>query len=149
MKQFKFTLQPLYNVKTNYKKLKQLEYAEAKEALEKLKRQQAQLNMEAEEFVKTFRASMTKGTTVFSIATYSNYSKYITDELERLKNEINNAVMDVEIKQAELITLMRELNSLENLKQEQYADYLKEVSDEEEKELGDLMSYNSTTSEKE
>ena len=79
---------------------------------------------------------------LFRSVQHDAYFRYLRDAREVLAAKIVKAEEHKEKCQALLITTMRELKTYENLRAEQYAAYLKEVQAEEEKNMGDLVSFN-------
>jgi flagellar export protein FliJ len=88
---------------------------------------------------------MRSGMPLLFMAWYSNFADYIGEQLKTLQAAINEAQQKKEAKQAELVPLGKEIRTIEDLREEQYHAYLEEVSKEEERILGDLISYNMST----
>jgi flagellar biosynthesis chaperone FliJ len=78
------------------------------------------------------------------IAWYDNYTVFLNHRLAKLAVLIRDAERIAELKKSELVAIMREIKTLERLKEEQYLTYLEDSAKEQEKELGDLMSFQST-----
>ena len=70
------------------------------------------------------------------------YFRFLRDALKELRERIVKAEELVRKCQDQLIITMKELKTYKKLREEQYARYLKEVQAEEEKEMGDFVSFN-------
>lgn len=144
MKKFVFTLAALYNYKQVQEKQKQIECAEAREKLSELVNRETVLKQSLETATEGYRDSAKKETTVHALMAYSRYTKDLMDQIDQVAGEIVKAQKVLDEKQAELVGILREIKTLENLRQEQYRQYLKESEKEEERIIGDLVSFNTT-----
>ena len=145
MKKFSFSLQSVLNVKTIQEKQKKAELAEIQNQLNELLAKQADLNKELEDSSIRYSREMQNGMSAPQMAWYVNFADYIKTQLKQLAVRIEETQRNVQIKRAELTALVKEKKTIEKLREEQYRAYLEEVSKEEEKVLGDLISYNMTT----
>ena len=84
---------------------------------------------------------MESATTGQRIAWYYDYTGFIREKLLRLETLIRDAREKKDALREQLVTMTREADALGKLKEEQYREYLYETAKEEEKVLGDLMSY--------
>ena len=82
---------------------------------------------------------------VSTLAEHDAYFRYLRGAVIAVREKIVRAERVVSECQARLITTMRELKTYNKLRAEQYLEYLKEVQSEEEKEIGDLVSFNTIT----
>ena len=144
MKKFSFTLQSVLNVKTIQEKQMKAEIARIQNKLNELFSKQAQLNEELEDSSLRYSREMQNGITVPQMMWYANFADYIQTQLKQLAVSIEETLRNKQTKQAELTALVKEKKTIEKLREEQYRVYLEEVAKEEEKILGDLISYNMT-----
>ena len=141
MKKFTFSLQTVLKAKQIFKKQKQAEYAQACAELEKLFSIKRSLEEELEKCADEYAAAMESATTGQRIAWYYDYTGFIREKLLRLETLIRDAREKKDALREQLVTMTREADALGKLKEEQYRGYLYETAKEEEKVLGDLMSY--------
>ncbi len=143
MKKFRFALQAVLKVKNVLRKQKQSEFSEACAALERLhaekRRLEDGLRQCAEEYGRAIEAKMTAP----QVSWYDNYSEFLKSSIAQLEPPIKAAQAKADALRTELIALMRETDTLEKLKDEQHREYLRESQKDEEKMLGDIMSYGS------
>ena len=143
MKKFVFTLQALYNYKLTVEKTQKAELKIAQNALVELqKEEQRLLDAYAENERSLNRALRENKNIATALAEHDSYFRYLRDALIELREKIIQAQAYVAECQGRLIITMREIKTYEKLRAEQYYEYLKEVQLEEEKEMGDLVSYN-------
>ncbi len=144
MKKFTFSLQSVLRVKNIYEKQKKAELAEIQSFLNKLLAQKTGLERKLENSSLQYGAEMRQGMPVPRMAWYANFADFIQAQIKALELSIQEAEERKEAKKAELVAVVKEIRTIEKLREEQYRAYLEEVSKEEEKVLGDLISYNKT-----
>lgn len=144
MKKFTFSLQTVLRIREIYKKQKQTEYSQACAELEKLFSIRESLEAELKKCTDEFGAAMESAMTGMRIAWYYDYTGFLKENLVSLEAPIREAQRKKDALREQLVTLTREVDALERLKKEQYRRYLCEAAKEEEKMLGDLMSYESS-----
>ena len=143
MKKFKFTLQPLFNYKKTVEKMQKAELRKAQEALRELldeerRLQQAYLDNELS-LERALRENINVGQ---ALSEHDAFFRFLRDALKELRERILKAEEIVRECQQRLIVTMKELKTYKKLRDEQYFSYLKEMQAEEEKEMGDLVSFN-------
>ena len=74
------------------------------------------------------------------------YFRFLRDAIKEIRRRIAEAEQYVSECQERLITTMKEIKTYTKLRDEQYQIYLKEVQTEEEKEMGDIVSFKVATS---
>ena len=143
MKKFVFSLAAVYEYKQTVEKLQKADLSNAQAVLRALQEEEQRLELAYDNNKKTLEEALAAGTGVAdALMRHDAYFRYLRDAREMLAAKIIKAEEHKEQCQALLITTMRELKTYENLRAEQYADYLKEVQAEEEKNMGDLVSFN-------
>ncbi|MCL2046246.1 MAG: hypothetical protein FWG88_07655 [Oscillospiraceae bacterium] len=148
MKKFVFTLQALYNYKLTVEKTQKAELKIAQNALsELLDEEQRLLEAYAENERSLERALRENKNIPKALEEHDAYFRYLRDALLELRERIIAAEEYVAQCQERLIGTMKEIKTYEKLRAEQYYEYLKEVQLEEEKEMGDLVSYNTISNE--
>ncbi len=144
MKKFTFTLQSVLRVKTIQEKQIKAELAEIQGQLNDLFAQRTDFQQQLEISSAQYGDELQKGLSVPRMAWFSNFADYINGQLKQLEVQVRKTEQKLEEKKAELIAAVKEIKTIEKLREEQYRAYLEEVSKEEEKVLGDLISYNNT-----
>ena len=143
MKKFVFSLAAVYEYKQTVEKLQKADLSNAQAALRALQEEEYRLELAYANNKKTLDEALASNTGVAdALVQHDAYFRYLRDAREVLAAKIVKAEEHKEKCQALLITTMRELKTYENLRAEQYAAYLKEVQAEEEKNMGDLVSFN-------
>ena len=143
MKRFVFSLASVFEYKQTEKKLQKADLSNAQAALRALRDEERRLEQAYINNSKTLEEALRSNTGVAdALVQHDAYFRYLRDAREVLAAKIIKAEEHVEQCQSLLITTMRELKTYENLRDEQYLEYLKEVQAEEEKNMGDLVSFN-------
>ena len=143
MKKFKFSLLPVLKVKRTLKKQKEAEFAAACAALEALLAEERKLETELEARLTDYGKALQMGITAQEIVWHDHYVSYLKTKILELQPRIRAAEEKKEAVREELVLLMRETDTLEKLEREQYQEYLSELQKEDEKVLGDIMSFGS------
>lgn len=143
MKKFKFSLLPVLKVKRTLKKQKEAEFAAASAALELLLDEERRLETELEHKLREYGTALQTGVTAREIVWHDHYVDYLKGKILALRPQIRAAEEKKEAVRGALVVLMQETDTLEKLEQEQYQEYLSELQKEEEKVLGDMMSFDS------
>ena len=142
MKKFKFSLLSLYKYKQTVEKIQLGELRRAEQALrELLDEKQRILDAFAENERSLVRALRQRFNIGEALALHDRYFGFLRDTLEELEPRIKKAEKIRDRCREKLILTMREIKTLGKLRDEQYAEYLKEVQAESEKEIGDLVSF--------
>ena len=141
MKKFVFTLQSLKEVKETQEKQAKQELAQAEQHVMKLSMQIDSLQQQFKNQSDAFHEKLTQGADAGSLIQFSNFFDFLQKELDAAQKELEKAKEQRRKCQEKLIALMKELKMLDNLYQSQYEEYLDELKKEEEKSIGDLVSY--------
>ena len=143
MKKFKFTLQPLYKYKQTVEKLQKAELKKAQQALRELLDEEQRLLMAYADNERSLAKALRENIDVGQALTeHDAYFRFLRDALTELRERIIKAEELVRKCQELLIITMKELKTYRKLRDEQYARYMKEVQAEEDKEMGDFVSFN-------
>lgn len=148
MKKFKFTLQSLYNYKITVEKLQKAELRKAQQALRELLDEEQRLLRAYVENERSLAKALRENTDVANaLVEHDAYFRFLRDALIELRERIREAEELVRQCQDRLIITMKELKTYVKLRNEQYQEYLKEVQIEEDKNMGDLVSFNKISEE--
>ena len=143
MKKFVFSLQALYDFKLTVEKQQKAELRIAQQKLKDLIAEEMRLlNAYAENERSLEKALRENINVAAALSEHDAFFRYLRDALKEIRERIIRAEKVVTECQARLIITMREIKTYQKLRTEQYQDYLKEVQTEEEKEIGDLVSFN-------
>ena len=142
MKKFSFTLQSVYEYKLTVEKLQKAELKKAQEALALLLAEEQQIKNSQSQNEQSLAEGIEKGEDIPRImAEHDAYFRFLREWLEKVRDEIYLAEEHKNECEARLIKTMKELKTYLKLKDEQYREYLKEVQIEEEKNMGNLVSF--------
>jgi flagellar export protein FliJ len=142
LKRFVFTLQSVLAYKQTVEKKQKAELAEIRALLQRLRAQDAELDAAFERTGQSLERALREQKDVpGEMARHDAFFRRIRDEKAALAVKIALAEQERIRRQEALIATMKEIKTLENLKEEQYALYLEETAQEEAKELGDLISF--------
>ena len=148
MKKFKFTLQPVYNYKLTVEKLQKAELKRAQQALQELLDEEQRLLRAYADNERSLEMALQSNEDVGTALTeHDAYFRFLRDALKEVREKIVRAEEVVRQCQDRLIKTMKELKTYVKLRNEQYQNYLKEVQAEEDKEMGDLVSFNTISEE--
>jgi len=143
MKKFVFTLQALYDYKQTVEKMQKAELKRAQEALRiLLKEEQRLLRAYADNEQSLERALQSNADIGNALSEHDAYFRFLRDALKEIRERIVKAEEVVLKCQERLVITMKEIKTYNKLRVEQYQKYLKEVQAEEDKEMGDLVSFN-------
>jgi len=143
MKKFKFTLQALYNYKLTVEKMQKADLRKAQQALRELIAEEQRLLQAYAENERSLEIALESNEDVVTaLSEHDAYFRFLRDALKEIRIRIAKAEEVVLKCQERLIITMKELKTYVKLRNEQYQAYLKEVQAEEDKEMGDLVSFN-------
>ena len=143
MKKFKFTLQALYNYKLTIEKMQKAELQKARQALRELLDEEQRLLRAYAGNERSLKEALIENTDVAAaLSEHDAYFTFLRDAIKEIRVRIAKAEEVVAKCQERLIITMKELKTYAKLRKEQYQAYLKEVQTEEDKEIGDLVSFN-------
>ena len=143
MKKFKFTLQALYNYKLTVEKMQKADLKKAQQALRELIAEEQRLLLAYAENERSLEIALRRNEDVVTaLSEHDAYFRFLRDALKEIRKRIEKAEEVVLKCQERLIITMKEIKTYTKLRDEQYQAYLKEIQAEEDKELGDLVSFN-------
>ena len=142
MKKFVFTLQALFNYKQTVEKQQKAELRNAQQTLRELLDEEMRLLEAYAENEQSLEKALRENINVAAaLSEHDAYFRFLRDALKELRERIVKAEMVVAECQTRLIKTMKEIKTYNKLRAEQYQEYQKEVQIEEEKEIGDLVSF--------
>jgi len=148
MKKFKFTLQPLYKYKQTVEKMQKADLQKARLALRELLDEEQRLLQAYAENERSLERALIENTDVgAALNEHDIYFTFLREAIKEIRERIVKAEEVVAKCKERLIITMKELKTYMKLRDEQYQKYLKEVQIEEDKEIGDLVSFNTVTEE--
>ena len=142
MKRFKFTLQPVYNYKLTVEKLQKAELRRAQQVLRELRAEERRLEQAYADNERSLEKALRENLDVATaLSEHDAYFRYLRDALKELRERIVKAEEVVAECQNRLMLTMKEIKTYKKLRDEQYQSYLKEIQAEEDKEMGDIISF--------
>ena len=142
MRKFKFTLATLLKIKEAQEKQKKLELAEAERLLRVAREELAALYAEFEAKRAEYNEKLKTGADVNDLQAFSMYFTYLRERTELQKVKVKQAEAERLKRQEALVEAMKGVKALNKLKETQYEAYLQELKVEQEKEIGDFVSFN-------
>jgi len=143
MKKFVFSLQALFDYKQTVEKMQKAELKKAQDALRELLKEELRLLRayadNEQSLERALRSNADVGT---ALSEHDAYFRFLRDALKELRAKIVIAEEEVFKCQERLIVTMKEIKTYNKLRDEQYLRYRKEIQAEEDKEIGDLVSFN-------
>lgn len=150
MKKFVFSLQSVLNYAVTLEKTQKAELSRAQEALNKLLDRLRELEEAYRRNCESQEAAIKRGDNLpAELNKHDLYFQYLRDAKNELAVKIEAAEKERDKCRERLISTMKQIKVYTKLKQEQYIEYLHEVKLEEEKEIGDIVSFNSISEEAE
>lgn len=139
MKKFVFTLQKLYDVKVSEEKQQRTQLRELERNLENYRKQkQASRNLYDKEHA-VYEKKCRTGMSMFEVQRYGDFFQYLEKEMRQQENIIQSCLKSIEDCRAKLVKLINEQQVLDRMREEQKADYMKEVAKDEDKTIEDFM----------
>ena len=145
MKKFRFTLETLERVKNTERVQQETMLAKSQQMLDMLCEQMEGLKNGFEAHNHRFSRQMDRGLSGKQICAYNNYSTYLRESIGKMEREIENATSERDSHRRALIQVMKEIQTLDKLRSQQYKQYIEEVRREEEKSIGDFVAYQVTS----
>ena len=146
MKKFKFTLQSIFEYKQTVEKTQKTELKRAETELNQLRDQERKLDEAFERTKDSQKETIVRNVNLTGeLATHDSYFRYLREAKAKLFAEIDKAQLRRNVCQDALILTMKQIKTYTKLRDEQYQTYLHEVQIEEEKAMGDLVSFNSAS----
>lgn len=146
MKKFEFSLQPLFDYKVTIEKQQKAELKRAQQALVELLAEELRLENAYAENERSLERSLRENVDVTSaLIEHDAYFRFLRDALKELRHRIVEAEEYVSECRAKLMLTMKEIKTYTKLRAEQYQIYRKEVQTEEDKEMGDIISFNAVS----
>ena len=146
MKKFAFTLQTVNDYKLTVEKTQKAALANAEALLRALYAEEKRLD---DSFLRNSAAREAqlddKTADAQTLEAYDAFFRYINEEKKKLALKIINAEATRLRCMEALIVTMKELKAYDKLRDRQYQEYLRDVAAEEEKELGDIISFSVAT----
>ena len=141
MKRFKFSLESVLTVRNKTLVDEQTKLASILNILNKQTEKENQLILSLNSFKQDSETYIQGGNfDPMTISNYAMYGKKLQDEINLQKELIKNTRKDIERQQQIVKNAYIKVKSLENLKDRQKEQYLKEVQMEEIKEIDDIVN---------
>jgi flagellar FliJ protein len=147
MKRFVFRLATLLRVKESLEKEQKAKLMEIRERLRRLEDELAAMRARQAELSEMYAKETRTGITGDRMQSYMFYFDHMRDTIVEQNERIREADEERLRRQDALLRTMKEIKTLNKLKETQYAEYLEEVAKEEEKAIGDIVSFKVTVGE--
>ena len=132
----------MFNYKQTVEKQQKAELRNAQQTLRELLDEELKLLEAYAENERSLEKALRENINVAAaLSEHDAYFRFLRDALKELRERIVKAEIVVSECQTRLIKTMKEIKTYNKLRAEQYEEYQKEVQTEEEKEIGDLVSF--------
>lgn len=141
MKKFKFSLEPLLNVKKGLEKTQKAQIQKIQQQIHIRENEAAAIESEISGLHQSLENELKGKVNIEDLIQYDRYMLKLTDNLKEKRNEIAKLTEEKEECQKALIEITKEIKILEKLREKQYSQYLYELEREQEKETSDFVSF--------
>lgn len=144
MKKFVFTLHALLHVKELLEKQERNTMLLLTRKLNQLTDEREELQRRRAEAAEGCSAKMREGIHANEAVQYADYLRLMTDLLKEQDTKIASVLAELDSCRTRLVELLKEINMLQKVKEKQYQQYLVDAQTEDEKMIGDFVSYQTT-----
>ncbi len=144
MRKFVFTLHALLHVKELLEKQERHRMLELTRELNDLQDEKARMEHSRDSAARALSQKMGGGVTVTEAQQFAGYLRRMTDELRSQDRRIAQAQQKLEECRARLVEVLKDINMLQKVKEKQYQQYLADAQLEDDKLIGDFVSFQTT-----
>lgn len=141
MKQFVFTLQPLYDMQENIEKQYKMQMGEIEAELKKRLGDLEVLNGNFERMRNEYCGAVASGMQAARVKEYGHFFDRLKAVIALVQEKIAHLEREKEKCMAKLIQARREKKLLDKVRENQYKAYMDEFKKEQDKKVDDLVSY--------
>lgn len=144
MRKFVFTLHALLHVRELLEKQERHHMLELTREIRELENERERMSGRRDGAACSLSGRMGAGVTVIEAQQVAGYLKRMTAELRAQDERIRSATAELEQCRARLVEVLKDINMLEKARDKQYQQYLADVQTEDEKLIGDFVSFQTT-----
>lgn len=144
MKKFVFTLHALLHVRRLLEKQERHHMLQLTREIHELEDERSRMSDSRDGAARALSGRMGKGVTVTEAQQVAGYLVRMTEELKVQDERIRSANVELEQCRARLVEVLKDINMLEKVREKQYQQYLADVQKEEDKLIGDFVSFQTT-----
>lgn len=141
MKQFVFTLQPLYDMQESIEKQYKMQMSEIEAELLKRLNDLDVLSSNFERMKREYCEAMATGVQAVKIKEYGHFFERLKAVMALVQDKIASLEKEKEKCLAKLVQARREKKLLDKVRENQYSEYMDELKKEQDKLVDDLISY--------
>ncbi|MGE5495291.1 MAG: flagellar export protein FliJ [Burkholderiales bacterium] len=141
MKQFVFTLQPLYDMQESIEKQYKMQMSEIEAELLKRLNDLDVLSSNFERMKREYCEAMAAGVQAVKIKEYGHFFERLKAVMALMQDKIASLEKEKEKCLAKLVQARREKKLLDKVRENQYSEYMDELKKEQDKLVDDLISY--------
>ncbi len=141
MKKFKFTLQPLLDLTLSMQEQLKMQMKQNEETLARLINELDILLAQRTDAKAAYLYDMQKGLQADKLKSHTAYIDQYSFMIDQQESSIEGVQREKQKLLLEKTSNYQNLKKLENLKEKQYSQYMVQVRSDEEKMIGDLISY--------
>jgi flagellar FliJ protein len=141
MKQFVFTLQPLYDMQESIEKQYKMQMSEIEAELVKRLNDLDVLSSNFERMKGEYCEAMAAGVQAVKIKEYGHFFERLKAVMGLVQDKIASLEKEKEKCLSKLVQARREKKLLDKVRENQYSEYMDEIKKEQDKLVDDLISY--------
>lgn len=139
MKKFQFSLQKLYEVKGMEEQAQRGKLRDLERNLEHYQRQKAANKALYDREHAVYEKKCKTGMSMFEVQRYGDYFQYLEKEMRQQEQTIQSVQRSIDDCRQGLVKLINEQQVLDRMREDQLAEYKKEMAKEDDKTLEDFM----------
>lgn len=141
MKQFVFTLQPLYDMQESIEKQYKMQMSEIEAELRKRLGDLEVLSGNFDRMKNEYCSAMASGVQAVKVKEYGNFFERLKAVMSLVQDKITSLEWEKEKCLAKLVQARREKKLLDKVRENQYSEYMDGLKKEQDKRVDDLISY--------
>lgn len=145
MKKFVFTLRALLHVRQLVEKQERHHMLQLTREIHELEDERTRMSDSRDGAARALSGRMGRGVAVTEAQQVAGYLVRMTQEIKAQEERIRCANVELEQCRARLVEVLKDINMLEKVREKQYQLYLADVQKEEDKLIGDFVSFQTTS----
>jgi flagellar export protein FliJ len=141
LRKFTFTLHALLHLKESVEKQERNNLSVISRKLHALEAEREEMLTRRDSASASYGEHLAEGMPVSDTRKFTDYFRMMKELISEQDRKIQDAQVEIEACRKRLMEVLREIRMLENLRDKQYAQYLQEVQAEDEKMIGDFVSF--------
>lgn len=141
MKKFKFSLEPLLNVKKGLEKTQKSQIQRIQQEIDIREREAEAIKWDILQLQESLEHELKGKVSAEDLIRYDRYQLKLNEDLKLKLYEIARLTEEMEEIKRALIETTKEIKMLEKLREKQFSQYLYELERDQEKEISDFVTF--------